>query len=235
MQTLLELVETWRTSRSTSSSSTLEHTFAYRNYEPVWRGWGALTGEEMLQLDARCRELGIDLVPNQNSFGHLRYWLEYPPLEEAGRGERALRVRRGSLPCATRPPWRPTTRAPCPSCAGSLMSCCRISAAGCFNVGCDETWDLGRGQSKRLCAAKGTGRVYLDFLKKIHREVAARGRQTMFWGDMILQEPRLLRELPRDMIALNWGYEPDHPFEREAGLFAKAKLRFTSARARPRG
>ena len=29
-----------------------EHTFAYRNYEPVWRGWGPLTGQEMMELDA---------------------------------------------------------------------------------------------------------------------------------------------------------------------------------------
>ena len=28
------------------------------------------------------------------------------------------------------------------------------------------------------------------------------------------------------MIALDWGYEPEHPFEREAGLFAKSKLPF---------
>src|SRR6185369_15331716 len=52
---------------------------------------------------------------------------------------------------------------------------------GYFNVGCDETWDLGRGKSKKLCTAKGKGRVYLDFLKKIHREVSGRGRQMMFW------------------------------------------------------
>ena len=66
----------------------------------------------------------------------------------------------------------------------------------------------------------------MDFLKQIHQEVAARGRQMMFWGDMVLNHPRLLRELPQDMIALNWGYEPDHPFERETGLFAQSKLPF---------
>jgi hexosaminidase len=29
-----------------------EHTFAYRNYKPVWRDWGALTGKEIQKLDA---------------------------------------------------------------------------------------------------------------------------------------------------------------------------------------
>ena len=95
-----------------------------------------------------------------------------------------------------------------------------------FNIGCDETWDLGHGQSKRLCERLGKGRVYLDFLKRIHREVSARGRRMMFWGDIILKYPRLIKKLPRDVISLNWGYEANHPFVKEAGQFAKAKIPF---------
>ena len=120
-----------------------------------------------------------------------------------------------------------------------------------FNVGCDETWDLGRGQSKELCERRGKGRVYLDFLKQIHREVSARGKTMMFWGDIILKYPELIPELASfgtpstgsarmganskhaetmlgapSLIALNWGYEANHPFEKEAAQFAKAKIPF---------
>ena len=74
----------------------------------------------------------------------------------------------------------------------------------------------------------------------------------MFWGDIILKYPKLIKELAlfgaptptrrawqrkdrnapgrrpalRRIIALNWGYEADHPFESEAALFAKAKIPF---------
>src|SRR6266536_1676302 len=82
LQTLLDLVEHLADFKINEFQLYTEHTFAYRNYEPVWRDWGALTGGDILKLDARCRHLGIDLVPNQNSFGHLRYWLEYPPLRK---------------------------------------------------------------------------------------------------------------------------------------------------------
>ena len=99
LQTLLELVEHLADFKINEFQLYMEHTFAYRNYEPVWRGWGALTGEEMLQLDARCRELGIDLVPNQNSFGHLRYWLAYPPLKKLAEVSEPYEWRRGRL-CA---------------------------------------------------------------------------------------------------------------------------------------
>src|SRR5258707_15740889 len=82
LQTLLDLVEHLADFKINEFQLYTEHTFAYRNYAPVWRKWGALTGKEIEQLDARCRQLGIDLAPNQNSFGHLRYWLEYPPLKK---------------------------------------------------------------------------------------------------------------------------------------------------------
>ena len=48
----------------------------------------------------------------------------------------------------------------------------------------------------------------------------------MFWGDIILHHPELIKELPKDAIALNWGYEANHPFEKEAALFAKSKIPF---------
>ena len=48
----------------------------------------------------------------------------------------------------------------------------------------------------------------------------------MFWGDIIMNHPELLKELPSDLIALNWGYETNHPFQKEAGLFAKSKMPF---------
>ena len=82
LEALLDLVEHLADFKINELQLYTEHTFAYQNYESIWRGWGALTGKEMRQLNARCRELGIDLVPNQNSFGHLRYFLEHPRLKK---------------------------------------------------------------------------------------------------------------------------------------------------------
>jgi hypothetical protein len=219
-----------------------EHTFAYRDYQSVWQSWGALTGEEIRQLDARCQQLGIDLVPNQNSFGHLQHFLEQPRLKKLAEVSGPYADADGEFV------RRPSTLAP--NHPGTLPFLSKLYdellpnfSSQYFNVGCDETWDLGRGQSKKLCAAKGRGRVYLDFLKQIHQEVSARGKTMMFWGDIILKYPKLIPELAklgRDalprvqadqqvspaIIALNWGYEADHPFDREAALFAKAKIPF---------
>ena len=225
LDTLLELVNHLADYKINEFQLYTEHTFAYRNYEPVWREWSALTGEEILQLDARCRQLGIDLVPNQNSFGHLRPWLEYGPLKELGEVSEPYEGTGGDFL------RYPSTLAP--NHPGTMRFLRELFeemlphfTSKHFNVGCDETWDLGRGRSKRLCEVKGKGRVYVDFLKRIHSEVSRRGRRMMFWGDIILHYPELIKDLPKDLIALNWGYEASHPFQKEARLFARSRIPF---------
>jgi hexosaminidase len=225
LETLLELVEHLALFKINQFQLYTEHTFAYRNFEPVWKDWGAITGDEILQLDARCRELGIELVPNQNSFGHLRYWLEYPPLRKLAEVPEPYEDGGGAF---LRYPTTlaPGNKATLPFLRGLFDELLPHFSSKRCNVGCDETWDLGRGQSRRLCESKGKGRVYVDFLKTIYEEMAARNRQMMFWGDIIIHYPELIRELPRDVVALNWGYEADHPFKKETKLFAESQLPF---------
>ena len=250
LETLLDLAEHLADFKINGLQLYTEHTFAYRNYKSVWQSWGALTAEEIRKLDARCRELGIDLVPNQNSFGHLRYFLEDQRLKKLGE------ISESYDDASKEFVRRPSTLAP--NYSGTLPFLRKLYdellpnfSSEFFNIGGDETWDLGRGQSKKLCRAKGKGRVYLDFLKQVHREVSARGRRMMFWGDIILKYPKLIPELALlgtpntdsassssfqkhagampgapNLIALNWGYGANHPFEKEAAQFAKAKIPF---------
>jgi len=225
LQTLLELVERLADFKINELQLYTEHTFAYRQYKSVWQSWGALTGEEIRRLDARCRQLGIDLVPNQNSFGHLRHFLEHPALKRLAEVSGPYADASGEFV------RRPSTLAPnhpgtLPFLRGLYDELLPNFSSRHFNVGCDETWDLGRGQTGRLCSTKGQGRVYLDFLNKIHGEVSRRDRTMMFWGDIILKYPNLIKKLPRHSIALNWGYEANHPFDREARQFAKSRIPF---------
>ena len=240
LETLLDLVEHLADFKINELQLYTEHTFAYRKYKSVWRSWGALTGAEIQKLDARCRELGIDLVPNQNSFGHLRYFLEDPKLKKFAEVSGPYEDASGGFV------RRPTTLAPnhpgtIPFLRGLYDELLPNFSSSFFNVGCDETWDLGRGQSKTLCDKFGKGRVYLDFLKQINREVSARGKRMMFWGDIILKYPKLIPQLAKfgvlpsrpaardgtpNLVALNWGYEADHPFKTEAARFARSGIPF---------
>jgi len=223
--TLLDLVEKLADFKINEFQIYTEHTFAYKKYKRIWQSWGALTAKEIQMLDARCRKLGIDLVPNQNSFGHLRYFLEDPKLKKLGELSKPFLAETKDFL------RRPTTLAPnnpgtLPFVRGLYDELLPNFSSRFFNIGGDETWDLGKGQSKAVCERKGKSRVYLDFIKKLHREVSRRGKTVMFWGDIILKQPSLIRELPKDIIALNWGYEADHPFAKEGAQFNRAKIKF---------
>lgn len=204
-----------------------EHTFAYSTHRDVWEAASPLTAEEIRELDAYCALRGIDLVPNQNSFGHLERWLVKPAYNHLAE------LPQGGAPL----PWGgfkkdPTTL--CPTDPASLAFLDGLYAellpnfaSGLFNVGCDETFDLlGGGRSAAAVRERGEGRVYLDFLKQVVALARKHGKRPMFWGDVILKHPELVPELPKDLIALDWGYEGNHPFMAEAAKFRAAGLEF---------
>jgi hypothetical protein len=201
-----------------------EHTFAYVGHEVVWRDASPITGDDILALDRYCRERHIELVPNQQSFGHLHRWLKHEPYRRLAEVPEGLvhafsREREPYGLCATDP-------ASLVFLEGLYDQLLPHFSSPLFNVGLDETFDLGQGRSRAACAERGTARVYLEFLRAVHARVSARGKRMQFWGDIIVQHPELVRELPRDALALAWGYEAGHPFGEQAHLFAESGLDF---------
>ncbi len=201
-----------------------EHTFAYSRHEVVWGDSSPMTPGEIVELDHYCRDRGIELVPNQNSFGHMARWLKHPEYAHlaecpngfdwpwGGRSESgfSLRPDKESLDFL----------------AELYDELLPNFSSRYFNVGCDETWDLGQGRSKVRCEKEGKGRVYADFLLKIHKLTQQRERQMMFWSDIILESPELIPDFPKDIVHLVWGYRADTPFAEQTARFADCGLPF---------
>ena len=219
---LVDLLASWKINQVQLYT---EHTFAYRNHPEVWAEASPLTGEEILALDAYCGERFIELVPNQNSFGHMERWLKFPRYQDLG-----------ELTGSWVTPWGETQQGGfslCPairpassSCGASTTSSCRTSPAGCSISAPTRrsSWD-------RAAAPKHMRRwaevVSISiFFSRFYREVQARGHTMQFWGDIITQHPELIGELPRNIIALEWGYEADHPFDAHCARFAAAGIPF---------
>ncbi len=80
MDTLYSLVDMLAGWKINQLQLYTEHTFAYRRHPDVWAEASPVTGDEILALDAFCRERYIELVPNQNTFGHMERWLNHAPL-----------------------------------------------------------------------------------------------------------------------------------------------------------
>ena len=219
---LIELLASWKVNQFQLYT---EHTFAYHNHREVWEDASPITAEEILILDDYCRERFIELVPNQNSFGHLHHWFEhkrYIPLAETETGQQTPWGTRFEHPFSLSPAVPETL----PFIEELFAELLPNFTSQQFNVGCDETFDLGMGRSKELVEKKGKGRVYLDFLLEIYSRVKKHNRTMQFWGDIINQYPDLVPLLPKDSIALEWGYEADHDFPGKSRLFAESGIPF---------
>ncbi|MDP9236338.1 MAG: family 20 glycosylhydrolase [Chloroflexota bacterium] len=197
----------------------IEHTFAYDRHRAVWKDASPITGEEILALDAYCGERYIELVPNQNSFGHMDRWLAKKPYNDFAEAPRGAKLPWGKIPPFTLDPGDPRSLALIDGLYAELLP---HFSSRMFNVGCDETFDLGLGKSKSACEQRGSGRVYLDFLLEIHKLCEKYGRRMMFWGDIVTQHPELIGAIPRDATVLEWGYEQDHPYDIDTKAFRHA-------------
>ena len=226
MQTLFELVDRFSKMKINHLQLYMEHTFAYEGYEKVWKDASPMTAMEVRKLDQYCAERFIELVPNQNSFGHMERWLVHPEYNSMA-----------ALPEGGAPlPWGGIQRLPTalnpmderclPFLDGLFSQLLPNFTAKLFNVGCDEVFGLSISRCAQEVEAQGAGRVYLDFLKKIFDLVRKHGCKPAFWGDIIVKYPELVAELPHDAIALEWGYEADHPFEERCRLFNESGLSF---------
>jgi len=201
-----------------------EHTFAFSEHETVWDEASPLDARRLGEFRLWCERFGVELSANLNSFGHFERWLKHPEykyLAECPDGfEHPIK---GKVPHGTT--LRPN--------AVSLKFLDKLWAeylplfkSKRFNLGGDEPWELGQGWSKPLVKKCGKHRVYLDFLKKLRKLAKKHGKEMLFWGDILLESPELMKEVPKDATALLWGYEADHPFAGQCVKLAKAKRKF---------
>ena len=198
--------------------------YGYTSFPEVWSDGTPVIGEEMRLLDRYCKERFIEFVPNQNSFGHMTPWLQRREFNHLAICPDGCEAPWGKydMPIALNPLDEGSIEL-LEKMYGDLLP---YFSSQYFNVGCDETFDLGQGKSREQCVKLGKGRVYLDFLMKIYEVLKKQGRKMMFWGDIIVKYPELISELPKDIIALEWGYNPDQPCSEDCEKFERSGIKY---------
>jgi len=220
---LIDLLASWKINQI---QIYLEHTFAYRNHKTVWQNASPFTAEDIRHIDAYCRERFIELVPFQNSFGHMHRWLKHDQYRHFA-----------EMPSGWPTAWSMSNDEPFSLCPTDPMTLRLLEelydellpnfSSKYFMVGCDETFDVGEGRSKEYCRRiGGKGQLYLEYINKIHRLVSARGKTMMYSGDIIIKYPELIHKLPPDAIIQHWGYGIEYPFMEESKKFCAAGVPF---------
>jgi len=199
----------------------IEHSFLFKDFSEVWRDDTPLTAEEILELDAYCKNLHIELVPSIASFGHLykvlttKTYANLCELPDSDKDEFSFyeRMAHHTLDVSNEESYLFVTR--------MLEEYIPLFSSKYFNICADETFDLGKGKSKDLADRVGVDNMYVGFLKRLFDFIISKGKRPMFWGDIICQFPEAIKKLPEGVICLNWNYSPDVE-ETTTKIFAEA-------------
>ena len=198
----------------------IEHTYLFDGLSEVWRDDTPLTAQQILELDAYCRKLYIDLVPSIATLGHLYKVLRtrtYRGLSEIEDPDGSAfsfyeRMAHHTLDVTQEASEKLVFR--------MIDEYAALFTSKLFNINGDEPFDLGRGRGKALADQEGSHRMYVDWLGKVARHVRDIGRVPMFWGDVILADPESIHDLPEDIVCMNWDYGTNPP-EKNAKALAE--------------
>jgi hypothetical protein len=151
-----------------------------------------LSREDWRELIAYAQDYHVDIIPAQNSCGHLHKILRFEKYSDLGE----------------RPHGH--VLAPDPASLVFLQSLysqmVSVFPAQFYNIGCDETWELGQGKSAAKAQQEGMGQLYIDDLLRVHDLVRSYNKQPIFWGDIALKYPELIKTLPQDLVVATWEY-----------------------------
>ncbi len=178
-----------------------EHSLAYSANPLIAPPRGAMSRDDVRELIAYAAKYHIDVIPEQEAFGHLHHVLKYElysPLGETPHGHVLAPGNPGSMELIKS--W--------------FAEIDSLFPSRFVHIGADETVELGRGQTRDRVRAEGLGKVYLQFVRDINAALKPNGKRLMFWADIAMESPQLVGILPKDMVAVCWDYWSFNGFDR---------------------
>ena len=189
----------------------MEHAFSSKAHPLIGPEGGSLTSDEIREVVAYAKSYHIELVPEQQTFGHLHKALKfekYNPLAETPYGDVLSPQQEGTYKLV----------------ADWYRELNELFPGKFFHIGEDETFELGEGQSREAARVKGVGAVYFEHLNRVRDLLKQYDRKLMFWGDIALNHPDLIGNIPKEMIVANWDYGPKDDYTNRIKPFKDAGL-----------
>lgn len=196
--------------------------FEYQSFKEYLEEDGYISIDEYQELEKYANERFIDLVPNQNGFGHMGDWLAKKEFKD-------LAVCPGGIHLWGRD-RQPTTLNPLDNRSIELVrkmygDMLPYSNSKYFNMDFDEPFELGHGKTEGMNIQD----IYLDFILKAYDEVKKYQKIPMMWGDVLVKHSQSWDRLPKDIIFVDWGYDAGYPFDKHAKALKEKGVKFMCA------
>jgi hypothetical protein len=189
----------------------MEHTFAGRSHPLYAPEDGSFSPDELKEIVAYGKKYHVEFVPQQQTFGHLHKVLKfekYNRLAEVPYGDVITPQEEDSFNLV----------------ADLYKEIDEIFPSRFFHIGADETFELGEGRSLEAVKKEGVGKVYFAHINRVRETLKPYNRRLMMWGDIALNHPELIGDIPKDMIVMNWAYGARDSYNSRIEPFQKAGL-----------
>ena len=194
--------------------------FEYKSMPFVNKDNNHITVSEYQEIEKYANDHFIDLVPNQNGFGHMADWLKLDEFKSLGNVEGLFHIWGSNRYCSTLDPTNPESFELVKKMYHDMLP---YANSKYFNMNFDEPYELGYGKSKALCDEIGKEKVYTNFYNKLADVVKSYGKTPMLWGDVIINHPEAINDVDPNAILIDWGYSDDYPFLKTAKMLNKLK------------
>jgi hexosaminidase len=172
-----------------------EGTFPFEKH-PLIPNRFAYTKEEVTSFITYCNSIGVDVIPLQQSFGHVEYILRHQRYQELREDQKDY-----SQVCPLQEDLDKTL-------FSDLFS--ELAAAHpskYFHIGGDETYLLGHCPRCSLkVKEQGKSKLYIDHIKMLCDLVIQLGKKPVLWADIALAYPEAIKLLPKETTFIDWNY-----------------------------
>ncbi len=174
-----------------------EDKFPFEQHASLKHPNDAFADEQLRLVLDTARQNFIEVVPLQQTFGHLEYVLKQ---------EEYMHLRETPDDLGELCPCRPESLA---------LSCALIDEIAAkhpdnryIHLGCDEVWSLGSCETCKGHYGENKGQMFIDFVNKLISHVCDLGKQPIIWHDMLghCGEAEIAR-LDNRVFVMIWLYE----------------------------
>lgn len=173
-----------------------EATYPYAKQHAIISNRYHYTVAEIKTFVAYCSSIGIDVIPLQQSFGHVEYILRnyrYAGLREDQKDYSQIN-----------PIKEEEAKALFTDLFKDMIS---THTSPYIHVGGDETYLLGHSEASQEKVKKlGMARLYGDYIKMICDVVVSLGKRPVLWADIAMKYPEALKSLPKQTVLVDWNY-----------------------------
>ena len=187
-----------------------EHTFKTQCHPDI-APTDAFTAEEIKELEEFCKPYHIQIIGNQQCFGHFEEILCNPFYSDFADTKWNL---------------NPANENSYKFLEDHLKEVAKAYKSPYFNINCDETECLGQGNAKAYVDSIGAETVYYQHINRVNRMLRPYRKRVMMWGDIADKHPEILDNLDNDIFLIAWSYDGRDDFNDFLKPYVESRRKF---------